>query len=126
VRAIRVLLVILLSVPLLMMTAGASILAGQDFIPTDVSGMMSPTSLGALTGTGSGIPTSIGFSMPDFALPTMPSSGQFDASSFTMPDTNVKDLMGQAGVSSLQDSLDQIGTLAPGITDVRDFVTLPW
>ena len=115
-RAIRVLLVILLSVPLLMMTAGAYMIDGQDLVSSYLPGTMVPM------GIGSGIPSSVGFSMPDIGFPTMMSGG----SSFTMPDTDVSDLMGQSGISSIQGCLDHVGSLTSGLADVSDFVTLPW
>lgn len=122
VRALRILLVILLSAPLLTMTAGAYMLAGENFSAPDIPGMMAPMGLG----TFSGIPSSIGFSMPDLALPAMPSTGQADGSSLTMPDTNVKDMMGQTSISTVQDSMDNIGKLTSGLVDMSNLVKLPW
>jgi hypothetical protein len=126
VRALRVLLVILLSAPLLTMTAGAYMIAGQDLSLSDVPGMMTPMGLGTLSGTGSGIPASIGFSMPDLAFLEMPSAGRTDGSSFTMPDTSISNLMGQTGISTIQGCLDNVGSLTSGIVDVNNLVKLPW
>jgi hypothetical protein len=121
VKAIMVLLIILLSTPLLTMTAGAYMLAGDDFSAPDISGMMTPMGLG----TFSGIPSSIGFSIPDMTLPSMLSTGQPDISSLMMPDTNVNDLMGQTNISTVQDSMDNIGKLTSGLVDMNNLVKLP-
>ncbi len=126
-RAIRVLIVILLSVPLLMMTAGAYLINGQDAISSYLPGTMMPMGIGSdIVSQASGIPSGIDLSMPGFAFPSMPSTSQSIGSSFAMPDTDVSDLMGQTGVSSIQGCLDNIGTLTSGIVDVSDYVTLPW
>ncbi len=126
-RAIRVLLVILLSAPLLMITAGAYMINGQDAISSYLPGMMVPMGLGSdMVSQASGIPSSIGLSMPGFAFPSMPSTSQSDGSSFAMPDTNVSDLMGQTSVSSIQGCLNTIGSLTSGAVDVNKLVKLPW
>lgn len=127
VRAIRVFLVILLSAPLLMMTAGAYMINGQDAISSYLPGTMVPMGVGTgLVSQASGIPSGIGFTMPEFAFPSMPSASQPGGSSFAMPDTDVSDLLGQTGISSIQGCLNNIGSLTSGIVDVSDYVTLPW
>lgn len=122
-RTIRVLLVMLMSVPLLMMTAGAYLVSGQDLASSYLPDTIVPLSTGT---DATGIPSSIGFSIPEFSSPDMSSIGQFTGSSFTMPGTDISSLMGQTGVSSIQGCLDNIDSLTSGIVDVSDFVTLPW